>query len=152
METEIPLSWCEWREMVRSDRKKRKGRRVGGETGRCGGREDVRGDRQRLGVPPTIESMREPRKSRSEAPEMGGIGDTLPWNRGNPHSHTRPRTAARFTGLYPEPRRWNLKTPPLQHLYELWGPYTPGKRQSDTKRANFFVHTKRNANVCIKFD
>lgn len=55
-----------------------------------GGVEDVRGDRQRLGVPPTIESMREPRKSRSEAPEMGGIGDTLPWNRGNPHSHTGP--------------------------------------------------------------
>ena len=36
-------------------------------------------------VPPTIESMREPRTSRSEAPEMGGIGDTTPWNQGNPH-------------------------------------------------------------------
>lgn len=36
-------------------------------------------------VPPTIESMREPRMSRSEAPEMGGIGDTSPWNQGNPH-------------------------------------------------------------------
>lgn len=68
--------------------RERKGRRGG----HRGGVEDVRGDRQRLGVPPTIESMREPRKSRSEAPEMGGIGDTLPWNRGNPHSHTGPRT------------------------------------------------------------
>lgn len=29
-------------------------------------------------VPPTIESMREPRTSRSEAPEMGGIGDIMP--------------------------------------------------------------------------
>lgn len=29
-------------------------------------------------VPPTIESMREPRMSRSDAPEMGGIDHTLP--------------------------------------------------------------------------
>lgn len=36
-------------------------------------------------VPPTIESMREPRMSRSVAPEMGGIDRTLPWNQGNPH-------------------------------------------------------------------
>lgn len=36
-------------------------------------------------VPPTIESMREPRTSRVEAPEMGGIGDIMPWNQGNPH-------------------------------------------------------------------
>lgn len=61
--------------------------KVGG-CGVGGRRAGSEGDRQRLGVPPTIESMREPRKSRSEAPEMGGIGDTLPWNRGNPHSHT----------------------------------------------------------------
>lgn len=36
-------------------------------------------------IPPTIESMREPRMSRSDAPEIGGIGHTLSWNQGNPH-------------------------------------------------------------------
>lgn len=66
--------------MVRSDRKKEKEEK-GGQKGR---REEVRETGRGL-VPPTIESMREPRKSRSEAPEMGGIGDTLPWNQGNPH-------------------------------------------------------------------
>lgn len=65
-----------------------------------GGREGRQAEA--FGVPPTIESMREPRKSRSEAPEIGGIGDTLPWNRGNPHSHTGPRTVPRFTALDPD--------------------------------------------------
>lgn len=39
----------------------------------------------RVLIPPTIESMREPRMSRSDAPEMGGIGHTLSWNQGNPN-------------------------------------------------------------------
>lgn len=67
--------------MVRSDRKKEREEK-GGQRGRgsWGVRETGRGL-----VPPTIESMREPRTSRSEAPEMGGIGDTTPWNQGNPH-------------------------------------------------------------------
>lgn len=61
--------------MVRSGRKQ-KGKE---ERGRAGeGEETGRGL-----VPPTIESMREPRTSRREAPEMGGMGDTTPWNQGN---------------------------------------------------------------------
>lgn len=67
--------------MVRSDRKKEKEEK-GDQRGR--GRGGVRETGRGL-VPPTIESMREPRTSRSEAPEMGGIGDTMPWNQGNPH-------------------------------------------------------------------
>lgn len=49
-------------------------------------------------VPPTIESMREPRMSRRDAPEMGGIGHTFPWNQGNPHGlKPRPHTEAENT-------------------------------------------------------
>lgn len=65
--------------MARSDRKQEEEKK-GEDRGEGAVRETGRGL-----VPPTIESMREPRKSRSEAPEMGGIGDTLPWNQGNPH-------------------------------------------------------------------
>lgn len=66
--------------MVRSDSKKERKRRENRGEREGGVKETSRGL-----VPPTIESMREPRTSRSEAPEMGGIGDTTPWNQGNPH-------------------------------------------------------------------
>lgn len=36
-------------------------------------------------APRTIDSMREPRTSCREALEMGGIGDTTPWNQSNPY-------------------------------------------------------------------
>ena len=61
-------------------------RKCSGVTGRK--EKEERGEVRKTGrglIPPTIESMREPRMSRSEAPEMGGIGDTSPWNQGNPH-------------------------------------------------------------------
>lgn len=46
METQILLSWCEWRKMVRSDRKKEKEEKEG-QRGRERG--EWEGDRQRLG-------------------------------------------------------------------------------------------------------
>ena len=68
--------------MISSDRKKKKKGKNRNNKGW------VKGTIKKTGrglVPPTIESMREPRMSRSEAPEMGRIGDTMPWNQGNPH-------------------------------------------------------------------
>lgn len=69
--------------MVRSDRRKEKEEK-GGNIREVEGEEGLMATGSGL-VPPTIESMRDPRTSRSEAPEMGGIGDTTPWNQGNPH-------------------------------------------------------------------
>lgn len=79
IETHYCRADVRWRKMVRRWQKERKGR-VGWE------RENMTVRETGIGlVPPTIESMREPRMSRREAPEMGGIGDTMPWNQGNPH-------------------------------------------------------------------
>lgn len=68
--------------MVRSERRKEKEEKE--RSGKWKGKGGLMATGSGL-VPPTIESMREPRTSRSEAPEMGGIGDTTPWNQGNPH-------------------------------------------------------------------
>lgn len=67
--------------MVINNKRKRK-------TGK--GRTEGAGERvvRKMGrglAPRTIDSMREPRTSCREALEMGGIGDTTPWNQSNPH-------------------------------------------------------------------
>lgn len=130
--------------MARSDRKKRgregEVRVVGGmEGGVWGALEEVRETGRGFGVPPTIESMREPRKSRSEAPEMGGIGDTLPWNRGNPHSHSGHGLSHTFSSLDLNGDSGNLPPPSPRSIFTTIKVFTRRALSEENKRCKMYT-------------